>query len=138
MRYFPVHEQPDIQQAQTMAKQGHYLVAQCERLQPGELQLTLATTLKSVIEPIRDSRLSHLTLVYKYVPKAMPEGIKDLKVQLEQTEEEPIFDDSSTVVRGTAGFIPGPLLRNVLRMDKRALERLDRIIKIDKDGGRYA
>lgn len=128
MRYFPIHEQSDIQQARVMAQQGCYLVAQCERLQPGEPQLTIANTLKSVIEPIRDFRLSHLAAVVKYVPEAMPEGVKDLKTQLAQTGEEPIFDESSIVARGTAGFIPGPLLRNVLRMDIRALERLDAII----------
>lgn len=135
MRYFPVHEQPDIKKARAVAQQGHYLIAECEKLQIGESQLSFATALKSVIEPIRDFRLSHYYAVYRYVPEAMPEGIKDLKVHLAQTEEEPIFDESSTVVKGTAGFIPGPLLRNVLRMDIEALKRLDTIINRYDQGG---
>lgn len=129
MQYFPINEQSDIQYARRQAKQGDYLVAQCERLQ-GEQQQNLAKTLIRIIEPIRDFRLGHLAAVVRYVSQALPEGVRDLKVQLAQTEEEPILDDESTIVKGTAGFLPGPLLRNTLRMDLRALERLSTIINM--------
>jgi len=131
IRYFPVSEQPDIHYARGQAQQGDYLVAQCERLQ-GEPQQKLAKALIQIIEPIRDFRLGHLAAVVRYIPQAMPEGVKDLKIQLAQTEEEPIIDDKSAVTKGTAGFLPGPLLRNTLRLDLKALERLNAIINKEK------
>lgn len=127
MEYFPINEQLDIERARLMAQQGYYLVAQCERIQ-GCPQQELAQTLIKLIEPIRDFRLSHLAAVYHHVPQAIPEGLKNLKAELAQTEEEPILDDKSRVVKGTAGFLPGPLLRNALRLDLRALDRLNAIV----------
>jgi hypothetical protein len=124
MKYFAINDQPDIQKAQLQARNGEYLVAQCERLQEEGLRTQVAEALIKLIEPIRDFRLSHLSAVYKYVPQAMPEGLKDLKKQLTETEEEPIMEDGLDAVKGTAGFIPGPLLRNIVRLDMQALERL--------------
>jgi len=127
MRYFKINEQSDIQHAREVAQQGDYLVAQCERLQ-GNPQQNLARSLIQVIEPIRDFRLSHLAAVQYHVPQALPEGLRNLKTELAQTEEEPILDDESNATKGTGGFLPGPLLRNTLRMDLRALERLNAIV----------
>lgn len=127
IRYFSISEQPDIKYARRLAQQGGYLVAQCEA-QHGNPQQRLAKALKQVIEPIRDFRLSHLAAVNHHVPQALPEGLKDLKAQLAQAEEEPILDDGSTVAKGTAGFLPGPLLRNTLRLDLKAIKRLDAIL----------
>lgn len=127
MQYFPINEQSDIQYAREQAQQGDYLVAQCERLH-GESQQRLAKVLVQVIEPIRDFRLAHLAAVCRHVPQAIPEGLKNLKEQLAQTEEEPILGDESGEAKGTGGFLPGPLLRNTLRLDLRALERLKAIV----------
>lgn len=127
MRYFPINEQSDIQHAREQAQEGDCLFAQCERMQ-GEPQQKLARALIQVIEPIHDFRLSHLTAVYYHIPQAMPEGLKNLKAELAQTEEEPILDDESGKAKGTGGFLPGPLLRNTLRLDLKALDRLNTII----------
>ena len=127
MRYFSINEQPDIQQAREMAQQGHYLVGQCESLQ-GESQQRVAKALIEVIEPIKDFRLRHLAAVNHFVPQALPEGLKNLKAELASSEEEPILNDESSVTKGTAGFLPGPLLRNTLRLDLKALERLNALL----------
>jgi hypothetical protein len=127
MRYFPVAEQEDIQYAQQMAKQDKYLVKQYLKLE-GEEQKGVAKALVELIEPIRDFRLGHLAAVMHFVPGAVGEGLKGLKSQLMLTEEEPILDDESSDVKGTAGFLPGPLLRNIIRMDMRALEELNNVI----------
>jgi hypothetical protein len=127
MRYFPVAEQEDIQYAQQMAKQDKYLVKQYLKLE-GEEQKGVAKALVELIEPIRDFRLGHLAAVMHFVPGALGEGLKGLKSQLMLTEEEPILDDESSDVKGTAGFLPGPLLRNIIRMDMRALEELNNVI----------
>jgi len=131
MQYFKINEQSDIQHAREVAQQGDYLVAQCERLH-GNPQQNLARSLIQVVEPIRDFRLSHLAAVQYHVPQALPEGLKKLKTELAQTEEEPILDDESNATKGTGGFLPGPLLRNTLRLDLRALERLNAVINKEK------
>lgn len=127
MRYFSISEQPDIQHARELAQQGYYLVDQCEQLE-GEDQKRVAKALVDVIEPIKDFRLRHLAAVNHFVPQALPEGLRNLKAELASTEEEPILDDESNVAKGTAGFLPGPLLRNTLRLDLKALERLNTLL----------
>jgi hypothetical protein len=128
MEYFSIGEQEDIDIALDLANQGNYLVSLCEQLKD-EHQLQLAYSIRRIIIPIRDFRLSHLAAVHFHVPQALPEGLKHLKSQIQDTEEESIIDDQSNSLKGTAGFLPGPLLRNTLRMDLRAIDRLDTIIK---------
>lgn len=127
MRYFPIHEQADIQEARGLARHGDYLVAQCERLE-GEERKSVARSLASVIEPIKDFRLRHLAAVNRFVSQALPEGMRNLKEELARTEEEPILDNDPNLTKGTAGFLPGPLLRNTLRLDLRALEKLNALL----------
>ncbi len=127
MKYFPVKEQRDIQYARELAQQGYYLVAQCEQLE-GEEQKRVSKAVADVIEPIKDFRLRHLAAVNHFVPQALSEGLKNLKEELTQTEEEPILEEKPGVAKGTAGFLAGPLLRNALRMDIRALEKLNKIV----------
>lgn len=126
MQYFPVGEQQDIQQARIDANKDNYLVAICERLQ-GVERIDLSRMLKQLIEPLHQFRLLHFAAALKYIPGAIPEGGKDLKTLLME-DYESILDDQPDVVKGTGGFISGPLLRNILRLDLRSLERLEKII----------
>ncbi len=128
MRYFPILEQPDIQQARTAVHRGDYLIGLCEKLDNSDRQ-KLAELLKQIIEPLHQFRLTHFAAVLKYLPpQAVPEGGKDLKAQLRQPYES-ISEDNPNIAKGTGGFLPGPLLRNMLRLDLQALERLDLILK---------
>lgn len=130
MQYFPVTEQQDIQQARIDAQQGDYLVAICERLE-GQEGKNLAGKVEELIEPLHQFRLTHFAAVLKYLPpQAIPEGGKNLRAQLEEPYES-ILEDQPGVIRGTGGFLPGPLLRNMLRLDLRSLERLRTVV----DGG---
>jgi len=131
MQYFPVTEQQDIQQARRDAQQGNYLVAICERLEDHEGK-NLAKKVKELIEPLHQFRLTHFAAVIKYLPpQAIPEGGKNLKAQLEEPYES-ILEDKPGIVRGTGGFLPGPLLRNMLRLDLHSLQRLETILN-EKD-----
>lgn len=128
MPYFPVTEQPDIQQARLDANQDSYLVAQVERL-TGPERKNLAEVLIQLIEPLHQFRLTHFAAVLKYLPpQAVPEGGKNLKAQLEGPYES-ILEDQPGIVRGTGGFLPGPLLRNMLRLDLKSLGRLKTIVE---------
>lgn len=121
-QYFSIAELPDIDQARIVAQQDNHLIALCERLQ-GDDQRRLAGILKQLIEPLHQFRILHLKAVLKYVRGSIPEGDEDLETKLTEPYES-ILEDQSDVVRGTGGFIPGPLLRNMLRLDLRSLERL--------------
>lgn len=126
MKYFSTLEQDDIQQARILGQNGAYLIAQCERLQ-GDEQKRLAHTLLALIKPIHKFRFAHLEAVLKYVPGAIPQDESDLATELEKPYES-IFDNESDAVRGTGGFLPGPLLRNMLRLDLRSMERLNTMV----------
>lgn len=128
MKYFPVDEQPDIHCAREMAREGHYLVRRCEALPAGTQRERVARALMEVINPITDFRLTHLAAVKRFVPQALPEGLRGLSEQLQNTKEEQILDQSTSVLKGTAGFLPGPLLRNILRLDLSALKRLNALL----------
>lgn len=127
MPYFPVDERPDIEAARAMAREGIYIVAQCESL-VGEQRMELASAAKSLITQIKDFRLTHIAAVNRHAPEALPEGLVGLKRSLSETEEEPILDDGKDGAKGTGGFLSGPLLRNCLRMDIRAVERLEAVL----------
>lgn len=126
MLYFPMGEQQDIQQARIDAQQGNYLVAICERMEDQEGK-NLAGMVTQLIEPLHQFRLTHFATVIRFLPpQAIPEGGKNLRAQLEEPYES-ILEDKPGAVRGTGGFMPGPLLRNMLRLDLRTLERLQAI-----------
>lgn len=126
MPYFPITEQSDINKARINAQEDNYLVVLCERLQPPEGKI-IASMLFQLVDSLHQFRLLHFAAVLKYVPGAIPEGGKDLKALLAE-DYESILEDQSDVVKGTGGFISGPLLRNILRLDLRSLARLKAII----------
>ncbi len=127
MHYFPISEQPDIQEARKLAKDGIYLVALCESF-VGSQKKELAKAAKAVIDQIREFRLAHLAAVSHHVPGALPEGLSGVRRRLSETTEEPILEDETGVLKGTGGFNVAALLGNCIRNDISATARLDAVI----------
>lgn len=123
MRYFSPDDQADIALAQAEIEQGS-LVDLCEQL-PTNHRGIVAKRLYEILRQLDLFRRRHYVAVMRFVPEAIGTEQTRLHEQLQQPDE-PILGEG---VVGTGGFLPGPLMRNIMRLNLREMNRLERMIQ---------